>query len=367
MILQTICAVALIAKILPPCAPPSNAAVGYIEGEYVNVAPTEVARVANEYVRRGDRLKAGDRIATLETTDAEIAVRNAEAALAQANADLANILYGRRPEEIAAIEADLKSAQVQQDDAQRTLNRRKDLNSRGFASQADLDSAQTAYDVAASRARSRRQSCARDEEILSARNKIGQAKAALDNARWRLEQRQLVAPAAGAVSDIIRRVGEVAGPSAPVVRPQASTRRRREFWDEIHRLAAGGLTVLVSTHYMDEAERCQRIGYISYGHMLATGTVDEVVRQSGLHTFVVRANPSADLMNALLDLTSVRQVAPFGATLHVVGLDRAKMAKEVGAYASQHGLSFEPGLTSLEDVFIHFMGVSSGAPQVRAA
>ena len=223
MILETICAIALIAKILPACAPPANAAVGYIEGEYVNVAPIEVARVANEYVRRGDRLKAGDRIATLETTDAEIAVRNAEAALAQANADLANILYGRRPEEIAAIEANLNAAQVQQDDALRTLNRRKDLNSRGFASQADLDTAQTAYDVAASRARELAANLAvarlpaRDEEILSARSKAAQAKAALDNARWRLGQRQLLAPSDGYVSDIIRRVGEVAGPSAPVV------------------------------------------------------------------------------------------------------------------------------------------------------
>ncbi len=223
MILETICAVALIARILPACAPPSNAAVGYIEGEYVNVAPIEVARLANEYVRRGDMLKAGDRIATLETADAEIAVNNAEAALGQANAELANILYGRRPEEIAAIDATLKAARVQQDDAQRTLNRRQDLNARGFASQADLDAAQTAYDVAASRVTELASNLAvaklpaRDEEILSARNKVDQAKAALDNARWRLEQRQLVAPSAGYVSDIIRRVGDVAGPSAPVV------------------------------------------------------------------------------------------------------------------------------------------------------
>jgi ABC-2 type transport system ATP-binding protein len=85
---------------------------------------------------------------------------------------------------------------------------------------------------------------------------------------------------------------------------------RREFWDEIHRLAAGGLTVLVSTHYMDEAERCHRISYISYGHMLATGTVEEVVRQSGLRTCGVRAKPSAELINALLALDSVSQVAP---------------------------------------------------------
>ncbi len=145
----------------------------------------------------------GDRIATLETTDAAIAVRNAEAALAQANADLANILYDRRPEENAAIEANLKAARVQQDDAQRRLIRRKDLNSRGFVSQADLDAAQTAFDVAASRVRDLAANLAvarlpaRDEEILSARNKVAQAKAALDNKRWRLDQHQLVAPAAG--------------------------------------------------------------------------------------------------------------------------------------------------------------------------
>ncbi len=223
MILETICAIALVAKILPACAPPSNAAVGYIEGEYVNIAPIEVARIANEYVRRGDRLKAGDRIATLETADAEIAVRNAEASLKEAQAQLANILYGRRPEEIAAVEADLKAAQVQQDDAQRTLSRRRDLNARGFASQADLDSAQTAFDVASSRARSLSANLAvarlpaRDDEILAARNKVAQGQAALDNAHWRLEQRQLVAPSAGHVSDIVRRVGDVAGPSAPVV------------------------------------------------------------------------------------------------------------------------------------------------------
>ena len=223
MILDTICAVALVAKILPACASPSNAAVGYVEGEYVNVAPIEVARIANEYVRRGDKLKAGDRIATLETADAEIAVHNAEAALAEAQAQLANILYGRRPEEIAAIEADLKAAQVQENDAERTLARRKDLNARGFAAQADLDSAQTAFDVAASHARSLAANLAvarlpaRDEEILAARNKVAEARAALDNACWRREQRQLVAPSAGYVSDIVRRVGDVAGPAAPVV------------------------------------------------------------------------------------------------------------------------------------------------------
>src|SRR5208282_1173449 len=92
---------------------------------------------------------------------------------------------------------------------------------------------------------------------------------------------------------------------------------RREFWDEIHRLSGGGLTVLVSTHYMDEAERCHRINYISYGKMLATGAAPDVVRASGLSTFVVTAPPSADFMARIEALAGVEQVAPFGAALHV--------------------------------------------------
>ena len=131
---------------------------------------------------------------------------------------------------------------------------------------------------------------------------------------------------------------------------------RREFWDEIHRLASEGLTVLVSTHYMDEAERCHRIAYISYGRMLASGTVDEVVGGSGLSTFVLRTQPSAALVAQISALDGVEQVAPFGATLHVVGVDRARLQASLEAFARQTGVALEPGVTSLEDVFIKFMG-----------
>jgi len=119
--------------------------------------------------------------------------------------------------------------------------------------------------------------------------------------------------------------------------------------------------VLVSTHYMDEAERCHRISYISYGHMLTTGTVAEVVRDSGLHTFVVRGAAGADVIEAIRALPSVTQVAPFGATLHVVGLDAAKLDLELAAFAKARGLSVQADATSLEDVFIHFMGANAGA------
>ena len=138
---------------------------------------------------------------------------------------------------------------------------------------------------------------------------------------------------------------------------------RREFWDEIHRLAGDGLTVLVSTHYMDEAERCHRIGYIAYGRMLATGTVEEVVRGSGLVTFVVHGALKPAQIRGLEATEGVEQVAPFGATLHVVGTDRGKLETALEPLASEAGIKVEPGETSLEDVFIKFM---TGA-QERAA
>ena len=133
---------------------------------------------------------------------------------------------------------------------------------------------------------------------------------------------------------------------------------RREFWDEIHRLARGGLTVLVSTHYMDEAERCHRISYISYGKMLATGTVDEVVRNSGLATFVVHGPRLDKIQQELEGKPGVEQVAPFGTTLHVVGSDKAALEKALAPFAGRKDTTVSPGETSLEDVFIQFMGAS---------
>lgn len=133
---------------------------------------------------------------------------------------------------------------------------------------------------------------------------------------------------------------------------------RREFWDEIHRLAHGGLTVLVSTHYMDEAERCHRISYISYGRMLASGTVDEVVRNAGLTTFVIEG-PRLDKVAAALEgRAGVEQVAPFGTTLHVVGSDKPLLDKALEDIRAIPGVTVMPGETSLEDVFIQFMAKS---------
>lgn len=133
---------------------------------------------------------------------------------------------------------------------------------------------------------------------------------------------------------------------------------RREFWDEIHKLAARGITVLVSTHYMDEAERCHRINYISYGKLLASGTVDEVVRNAGLHTFVLHGGETEEIADELRKSEGVDQVAPFGASLHVVGKDKAALEKALETYRGRQGIQIEEGETSLEDVFIQFMAGS---------
>lgn len=130
---------------------------------------------------------------------------------------------------------------------------------------------------------------------------------------------------------------------------------RREFWDEIHRLAAGGITVLVSTHYMDEAERCHRITYISHGSIIATGSVGQIIARSGLTTFVVEGQNLEALEDDIARLPGVEQVAPFGASLHITGYDRNALAATLKTFAATRNISIAPGETSLEDVFIQLM------------
>lgn len=133
---------------------------------------------------------------------------------------------------------------------------------------------------------------------------------------------------------------------------------RREFWDEIHARAQGGLTVLVSTHYMDEAERCHRIGYISYGKLVAMGTVEEVVRNAALTTLVITGENLTEAARELGRAPGVDQVAPFGKTLHVVGQDAAALHASVTDVSRRTGVQATPSVTSLEDVFIQLMSSS---------
>jgi ABC-2 type transport system ATP-binding protein len=127
---------------------------------------------------------------------------------------------------------------------------------------------------------------------------------------------------------------------------------RRDFWEEIHRLSEEGLTVLVSTHYMDEAERCDRIVYILNGDLIARGTVAEVIAQSGLVTFVIEGDNVRRLLQPLEKAPGVEYAAFFGAALHVSGRNRESLARAVEPLRSEHGIRIEEVQPSLEDVFI---------------
>jgi ABC-2 type transport system ATP-binding protein len=133
---------------------------------------------------------------------------------------------------------------------------------------------------------------------------------------------------------------------------------RREFWSEIHALAAEGLTVLVSTHYMDEAERCHEIAYIAYGELLAHGTVDEVIGASRLTTFNVSGEGLAELGPKLEHTPGVDMVAPFGTSLHVSGRDAAALETAIAPYRESPSLAWERAEPTLEDVFIDLMSRS---------
>jgi ABC-2 type transport system ATP-binding protein len=132
---------------------------------------------------------------------------------------------------------------------------------------------------------------------------------------------------------------------------------RRDFWESIHRLAANGLTVLITTHYMDEAERCHRIGYLSYGRLLTTGTVGEVIAGSALHTWSATGPDLRGVVERLTGQPGVEQLVPFGTTLHVSGIDPALLEAAIRTERGP-GTEWRKIPSSLEDVFIHLMEAS---------
>jgi ABC-2 type transport system ATP-binding protein len=136
---------------------------------------------------------------------------------------------------------------------------------------------------------------------------------------------------------------------------------RRDFWDQIHMLAHQGLTVLVSTHYMDEAERCHEIVYIAYGKLLARGTVPQVIAEAHLSAWSVEPVAGdgariAALSHLLQQRDGVDMVAPFGALLHVCGRDAAALDAATAPERDDPAYRWRRVEPSLEDVFIDLMG-----------
>ena len=130
---------------------------------------------------------------------------------------------------------------------------------------------------------------------------------------------------------------------------------RRDFWEEIHRLSAAGITVLVSTHYMDEAERCHRLAYIAWGSLLASGTAAEIIAGRRLHTWEIAGAGLNGLSAPLRSLPGVDLVATFGSTLHVSGRDAEALQASLRDFLADTEMAMTPMAPSLEDAFIDLM------------
>lgn len=218
-----VCTIPLLSALFSTCSPPPPFATGYVEGEYVLIAPVATAQIENLEVARGDRVEAGSVLVEMERRDAEIALSEATAALAQAESQLANLREGRRPEEISVIEATLASARAQAEEADRAAERLKSLAARGAATTTQADDAATAATVAHAKVAEAEANLAvarlpaRPQEIAAAEAGVEGASAARARAEWNLGKRRLTAPAPGTIYDVIRTPGELAGPSAPVL------------------------------------------------------------------------------------------------------------------------------------------------------
>ena len=130
---------------------------------------------------------------------------------------------------------------------------------------------------------------------------------------------------------------------------------RRDFWHHIHALAAQGMTVLVSTHYMDEAERCHEICYLASGRLMAHGTVPEVIANSGLNTWLVAGDAASGLAAKLDGLAGVAVTTPFGRSLRISGTDPQDLEADIAPWRDKPGLAWSRSSPCLEDVFIHLM------------
>ena len=135
---------------------------------------------------------------------------------------------------------------------------------------------------------------------------------------------------------------------------------RREFWDLIHDMAVEGLTTLVSTHYMDEAERCKRIVYLAQGRIVVQGGAASVVAHSGLVTFEGTGEDVDRAAVALCHTHGVEAAAVFGRTLRVASLDRDALRRAIETQGA--GLAWAEVEPRLDDVFIHMLSVQEGAP-----
>ncbi len=136
---------------------------------------------------------------------------------------------------------------------------------------------------------------------------------------------------------------------------------RREFWDKIHALSEQGITTLMSTHYMDEAERCTRLAYLAYGDLLLTGTVDDVIHATKLSTWELQGDISTTLLQEVKAIKGVTQSALFGRHIHVCGFDVQTIERGLSTLQKHHAIDWLRIKPTLEDAFISLVNQTKGS------
>jgi len=300
-VIEFLCQIALVAQLASFCAPDTGPVfAGYVEGDYAQVAPIEAARIITVHVNRGDRVQKGTLIADLEKDDAEFAVQKARAGVAEARAVYLDLKIGKRPEEIATIEASLLSAKAQAKSAEATLSRQNQLFQRGHASQAQLDQAQADRDVAAARVGEIEANLAvarlpaREDTIKAAEERLKQAETSLETALWQLQQRQLIAPANGRIFDVLRRAGEIASPTGAVASflPDNATKLRFYVPQEFIANVKTGLKVFVGCDGCD-ADLTATVSYVASEPEFTPPVIYSIETRQKL-VYLVEARPPVD-------------------------------------------------------------------------
>ncbi|MBR9652292.1 HlyD family secretion protein [Thalassovita aquimarina] len=298
--MSLLCAIPFMTLLFAACEPQAPYASGYVEGEFTLVAPVETAQISDIAVARGDRVEPGQVLVEMERRDAEIALAQADANLAQARSQLANLLEGARREEIEVIEATLASARLQAEEAERARERMIQLAERGVVTDAQRDDAVTAAQVAEARVAQVSAELAvarlpaRPQAIAQAEAAVAAAKAARDQVSWRLEQRSLSLSEPITVVDVIRREGEIAGPSAPVLSVLADGAVKLRFYVPeafYSQIAVGDLLQVNCDGCTDRPQA--RISYISDEPEFTPPELYSVQNRQKL-VFLVEARPEGN-------------------------------------------------------------------------
>jgi HlyD family secretion protein len=301
-----LCSLSLLAAILPFCPPAMPVYNGYVEGEYVLMAPREAGRIERLAVVEGQTVKAGDLLFKIDTSEISRQVDAAKARLAQAEAQLADLETGERREELAVLEAALAAQEAALADANRVMARQRDLFERRVVSKAALDDATAKRDSAEALTQQARHRIevakmpARGRAIDAARQNVESARADVAQMSWRESQFEIKAPADAVVDRVFRREGEMAASDKPAIQLlPPGNRKVRFFVNEQERSSvAPGRIVRVSCDGCPDN---------------LTATVSRVANQAEFTPPVIYSVESRDKLVYAVD---ARPDAGSGGTLH---------------------------------------------------